>query len=137
MTADPSLKKYQQVSNIVIFFSPASALYSCSLSSQPAIYYVCVCVCLRVCTRCVSEHKHLHNTLQLELTTPWQTVIELIFKKRWQRVACEQHSIIVRPNASMSLPQANTCHSCQLLFVCVLKADKKITKALRAAVIPD
>ncbi len=51
-----------------------------------------MCVCLRVCACSVSQHKYIHNAVQLELTTPWQTVIELVFKKRWQRAACQEHS---------------------------------------------
>lgn len=109
--------------------SPSFSQTFCSIVTLSGKTYhllrVCVCVCLRVCTRSFSEHKHIHNTVQLEPATPRQTVVELVFKRRWQRAACQELRIIVRLNASMSLPQANTCHSCELLSAYVLKADKK------------
>lgn len=106
------------------FLTAICSLFMLSFK-QNLPFITCVCVRLHVCTRSVSEHKYIHNRLQLELTTPQQTVVELVFEKRWQRAACQEHRIIIRLNASMSLPQANTCHSCGLLTVYMLKTDKK------------
>lgn len=106
----------------VIICSPASALYSCSLSSQPAIYYMWVLACIHML--CFWTQTHSQHSAAGVRHTQLQAVLELVFRKRWQRAACQEHSIIGRRNAWMALLQANTCHSCEPLFVYVLKVDK-------------
>lgn len=54
------------------------------------LFYVRSCACL---------YRLSPNTLpihcaQLQLTTPWQTVFQLVFKKRWQRVACQEYCFL-------------------------------------------